>query len=203
MIEIYLVRHGQTVANASRRNQPYYTRLTATGREQAEAAGKTVAALQPTHFFTSIHVRAVETARMMEEALALTPETSDLFSELHRPGYTDGYHYLSARTFFYLIAWYWGLPIATKSGGESYRALRTRLAEAREFLAALPDGSRVAVVSHSIFIALFIAHLQTDRRLTPWAAACTLWRIFHIPNGSVTHLSFDPVKKHWQVHGRV
>jgi broad specificity phosphatase PhoE len=194
MIDIYFVRHGETGGNVAKRLQPDTTRLTVRGEAQARAAGKTVAAWKPTHFLVSTQVRAVETARLMEESLSLIPETNALFQELIRPDAINGHYHRSLKTIGYLVRWYFGRGNADGSNGEgeSYQAFRRRLRDAKQYLKSHPDGSRIVVVSHSVFINLFIAHMCHEEKLSPLRALIAFAKIFMLKNTGIMHVRFAP-----------
>ncbi len=194
MIDIYFIRHGETSGNVAKRNQPDETRLTERGTEQARAAGKVVLALKPTHLITSTQVRAVETTRLIQETVTLIPETSALFQELIRPDAINGHYHRSFKTIGYLVRWYFGRAGGTgeQGEGESYQAFRRRLKEAKQYVATFPPGSRVVVVSHSVFISLFIAHMCHEERLPLVTAARYLMKIFMLRNTGMVHVRFAP-----------
>jgi len=194
MIDIYFFRHGETNGNAVGRHQPDVTRLTARGEEQAKTAGVLALELKPTHFLVSTQVRAVETARLMGKSLTLIPETNELFQELVRPKSINGYYHWSFKTVWYLIRWYFELADGNNgsSEGESYRTFRRRLKETKQYLVTFPPGSRVVVVSHAVFINLFMAHLCHENRLPWWRAMRYFIKIFTLRNTGVIHVRFAP-----------
>lgn len=194
MIDIYFFRHGETDGNVARRHQPDQTRLTPRGKEQARAAGKRAALLHPTHFITSTQVRAVETTRLIGETLTLIPETNDLFQELIRPDAINGHYHRSFKTIGYLVRWYFDRAggYGEHGEGESYQTFRRRLKEAKQYLATFPPGSRIVVVSHSVFITLFVAHMCSEERLSLLRAARFLVKIFLLRNTGMVHVRFAP-----------
>ncbi len=194
MIDIYFVRHGETNGNVAKRNQPDHTRLTVRGEAQARAAGPVLAALKPTHFVTSTQVRAVETARLIGESVHLIPETNGLFQELIRPDAINGHYHRSLKTVGYLVRWYFGYAggAGDAGEGESYQAFRRRIKEAKMYLSTLPPDARVIVVSHSVFITLFVAHMCREERLPIWQAAKFLLKIFMLKNTGMVHVRFAP-----------
>lgn len=194
MTDIYFIRHGETDGNVAGRHQPDITRLTPRGREQAKAVGIAVKALKPTHFFVSTQVRAVETARLMAESLTLIPETSGVFQELIRPDAVNGHYHRSFKTIGYLVRWYFGGGTADGSNGEgeSYLAFRRRIKDAKQLLATQPDGSRIVVVSHSVFINMFVAHMCREEKLSPRSALKFFMKIFLLKNTGMIHVRFAP-----------
>ncbi len=194
MIDIYFIRHGETNGNVAKRNQPDTTRLTERGTEQARAVGQVVAALKPTHLISSTQVRAVETTRLIEETVSLIPETNGLFQELMRPDHINGHYHRSFKTIGYLVRWYFGRAggDGEHGEGESYQTFRRRIKEAKQYLATFPPESRIVVVSHSVFITLFLAHMCHEDKLSLFAAAKFLVKIFRLKNTGVVHVRFAP-----------
>lgn len=156
-MEVYFVRHGETTANLGHRHQPGRTRLTVRGEEQARTIAKKAASFQPTHLITSSQVRAVETARVIVDTLDVIPQTNESFQELIRPEHVIGHKHMSFRSMLYMLRWYlgWG----GNGAGETYTNFLTRLQEAKRQLEAFPGDARVVIISHSIFINFFVAHM--------------------------------------------
>jgi len=202
MIDIYFVRHGETGGNIAKRHQQEDTKLTPLGRRQAITVAAHVLRKAPTHFFVSRRVRALETGQSLAIALDVAPETSDLFVEICRPANMYGHQHRSVKTLVYLWQWWRGKVGAENCGvdGESYKAFRQRLSDAKQFLADLPSGSRVVVVSHSVFISMFTAHMNHERPLSLLGAIKTFLKIKSIPNGGIVHVQFEPNRiPAWQV----
>lgn len=203
-MELVLIRHGTTAGNQTHRHQPEHGRLTKEGRAEAAALVGFVAALQPTHFISSTHVRALETAAIISHDMDMIPSTSVLFAELHRPRYMYGQFHRSLETARYLAGWFVGL-IGTSVAediddkGESCRVFQSRVARARQVVEAYPSDSRVVVVSHAVFIAFLIQHLTTGHRVHFWQIPGLLTHIFTIKNGSATTLRYDETTGRWRL----
>lgn len=194
MIDVYFVRHGETGGNVAKRHQAEETHLNDRGKAQAMHLRSWVQELHPTQVIVSDRVRAIETAELMLEGNSLIPATDPVFTELQRPRSIYGHYRTNPRALWYLIAWFFGWMGGDGSDGkgESYRVFRTRIQAAREKLQQQPDGSRVVVVSHSVFISFFVAHICDDRPMTPWRAVAVFLKLLRLKNASVTHLQFDP-----------
>ncbi|MEK7638982.1 MAG: histidine phosphatase family protein [Patescibacteria group bacterium] len=186
-MEIYFVRHGETGGNVAHRHQVEHTPLTPEGIVQAHHTAEVVKAYEPTHLLSSTLVRALETARIIGEVCDLVPETSPTFIELMRPDDLYGYHHFSPQSLWFYVRWYYG----QSKGGESYEAVRKRINEAKSHLATYKEDARIAVVSHSVFINLFLAHLCDDDPLTVFDAARVFTDILRMKNASVVPLLFD------------
>jgi len=190
-MEVYLVRHGETGGNVAHRHQADDTPLSRAGRQQAERAAEEIAALQPTHLVSSSLVRAIETATAIGDRCDLIPETNPAFVELARPSHMFGHYHRSIKSLWFYVQWYLGSDAAVTDGGESYETLRERFSVAQAHLREYPADARVVVVTHSVFMTLFEAHLCRDRALTPWQAGSHFLRIVRMPNTHIRPLRFD------------
>ena len=192
-VEIYFVRHGETGGNIAKRHQQEDTHLSQCGRKQAQKVAKKIAKIKPTHLYVSTRVRTLETGQEIAKTTGLIPETSQIFVELKRPDYMYGHFHRSLKTGWYLFSWLRGKVGVEDLGeeGESYSYFRSRLNEAKNFLESHKTGDRIVVVSHTVFITLFVAHLKKDRALNIFEAVYVYFKIKSLKNCSVTKLTFD------------
>ncbi|MCB9810293.1 histidine phosphatase family protein [Candidatus Nomurabacteria bacterium] len=191
-MEIYLVRHGETGGNVAKRHQAEHTSITKLGREQAKQAALKIKEINPTHLLTSNLVRAVETAGIIGEVCGMVPETTGNFIELARPNHIYGRHHHSIQSLWYYALWYFGRDTGESDGGESYLSLRRRIRLAQKEIESYPSDARLVIVSHSVFINMFVAHLCSGRHLTPWRAMKIFSGMLKMPNGHITKISFNP-----------
>ncbi len=189
-MEILLVRHGETEGNVAKRHQSDATQLTDRGRVQIEEAAKRLVEMKPTHLISSPVLRALESSRMIGIVLDMIPETNPLFVELDRPKFLHGNFHKSIGSLWFYTRWYFGIANNAKHGGESYKALRERVALAQEFLMNYPADARIVIVSHSVFINFFLAHLCTKRPLNPIQAGIRFLKVLAIKNGSITKVVY-------------
>lgn len=187
-MEIYLVRHGETGGNVAHRHQAEHTPLSYVGTNQAKQVAEKLCEYEPTHLISSNLVRALETARVIGETCDLVPETSELFIELKRPHFLYGWKHRSPASMWFYFRWYLGW---TNGEGETYAELRQRIEEAKRHLATLPNDSRVVVVTHSVFMSLFVEHMCREHAITPWMAVRTFLWILRMKNTHVEPLLFD------------
>ncbi len=187
-MEVYLIRHGETGGNVAHRHQSEKTRLTKQGVEQARMVAEKVKDLEPTHLLTSPVIRALETAREIGEVCNLVPETNTNFSELKRPEHMYGHYHTSLRSMMFYSGWF----IGRSKQGESYEALRQRIIFAKDHFKDYPEDARVAVVSHSVFINLFLAHLCQDDSMGPLTALKTFINVMSMKNTEFVPLIFNP-----------
>jgi broad specificity phosphatase PhoE len=188
-MEVLFIRHGETDGNVAWRHQHPDTRLNSVGKEQVEHVVARVRAFAPTHLITSTNLRAVETARVIAEATGLIPDTSALFEELRRPTFLIGRRFIGFTTAWYILTWFYG---RSHADGESHANFVARLLAARTHLESLPPQARVVVVSHSVFINLFVEHRCRTKSLSLLRA---IWRFLHIllhKNTGQTRLLYAP-----------
>ena len=186
-MKIILIRHGQTDENAAHRHQPTHTPLSILGRKQAVAAGEKLSELGVTHVVSSPLVRALETASLLAAQADIIPNIDHDLKELERPASMIAHRHFSVRSLFFYKFWFLGL---TKTG-ESYRQFRGRIETARKNLERLPDGAVVAVVSHTVFINLFVAHLNRTRSLWPWQAAIVFLKLIKMKNTGMVEVTCE------------
>jgi probable phosphoglycerate mutase len=192
-MEVYFVRHGQTGGNVAKRHQAETTVLSKKGEEQARVVAKKLATLHPTHLISSTHVRTLQTAKIISDEINVTVETSPVFTELHRPKAVYGHRHLSLRSLLFIVKWYLGYA-GKEIGddeGESYESLRVRIGTARDYLEKLPDDSRVVVVSHALFMSMFLAHVCQDKPLTLMQAIKYWFKLSTIKNTAIKHFKVD------------
>ena len=186
-MDILFIRHGQTDGNRAWRHQHPNTRLNEVGKVQVDKLMAAVVEFEPTHLITSTNLRAVETARVLAAATGLTPETSSLFEELRRPSALMGHRFFGLTTLRYIVSWFYGKKHAD---GESYPEFIERLLAARAHLETLPVDARVVVVSHSVFINLFVEHRCRPKAIPLAKALLRFLRILRHKNTGITHLRF-------------
>jgi len=194
MIDIYFIRHGQTDGNVAKRHQAEHTKLTAKGKEQAHKVGQWAQGIGITHFYSSRHVRTLQTSQIIGEAVEMTAETRESLIELKRPTAIYGNRHRSLRSVVYLFLWYLGFSGSEgdTEKGESYASFRARLGRAQTELEQLPDDSKVIVVSHAVFIGFMARHLCDKRRASLFGAFTIFFKMLKLHNGGYTHVRFNP-----------
>jgi broad specificity phosphatase PhoE len=106
-----------------------------------------------------------------------------------------GYHHKDPRSLWFYIRWYFGLVNVEGSGAESYAMFRERITSAQKALEKYPKDAKVVVVSHSVFINFFLAHLCDKRPMNPLRALRYFIKVFLIKNGSITKVTYNPDMK--------
>jgi broad specificity phosphatase PhoE len=194
MTELYLIRHGQSVANVS----PVVggmrgdTGLTDLGREQAGRLGEWLAAerFEADVLYTSTLPRALETSEFVARALDLPAVGDDELQEL-RPGEADGLSFTEWRATY---------PSASDGsdpdpfelfspGGESWATFVVRAGAALSRLIARHEGERVVAVTHggvieaSFYLALGLGPTSVRTTFATDNASITHWEHQRSPAG--------------------
>ena len=177
---ICLVRHGETEWNAERRLQGHTdVPLNSTGRAQAEATADSLDDLSFDAIYSSDLARARETAQCCASRLGIAVRTHAGLRERHF-GIFQGLTYAqaSARHPDAFIAFQRRDPdYAFDEGGESLRALATRVDEVINDLADRHPGQQILVVAHG-------GVLDTINRMIR-ALPLDIPRDFVIPNAAL------------------
>ena len=184
MLQVYLVRHGETVWNAARRIQGQSdSALTDKGEQQARQVGERVKSLGITHVISSDLGRTRRTAEIIADACGCSVTLEPRLRELNmgvleqRPIDT-----LSAEE----EGWRRTLVNGTENGripqGESMAELAERMHQALNACLDLPAGSRPLLVSHGMALGVLISTLlglpaHAERRLR--LRNCSLSRVDH------------------------
>ncbi|MDZ7279555.1 2,3-diphosphoglycerate-dependent phosphoglycerate mutase GpmB [Pantoea eucrina] len=182
MLQVYLVRHGETVWNAARRIQGQSdSPLTEKGEQQAHQVGERVKSLGITHVIASDLGRTRRTAEIIADACGCEVTLDARLRELDMGC-------LEQRELDHLTAeeesWRKALVDGTEGGripdGESMQELATRMHAALNTLRALPEGSRPLVVSHGMALGALVSTIlglpaHAERRLR--LRNCSLSRV--------------------------
>ena len=192
-MELYLVRHGETTWNASRRYQGQSeSDLSPRGRDQAAAVGRRLADLKLDGAYASDLRRTVTTAEIILAGRPVRLIHSHLLRELHF-GHFEGLTIDQIRETYpgEYQAWADDLVDQAPPGGEN---LRQQSARAAEFLSqhlAPPSEGRFLIVGHGGSIrALLFTALGMDLRL--------YWRIA-IANASISLLERPRQADRWRL----
>lgn len=192
-MEVFLVRHGQTMGNVAKRHQSDDTPLSKAGVEQALEVAKKIKELEPTHLISSHFIRAIETARPVSNATGLDITIQREFAELGRPNYLKGKKHINPRSLIYYFFWFFGIEKKSLAG-ESYKAVRDRVAAAQKVVDALPEDARVVIFTHSVFINLFLSHMCRTKPLSTFEAFKFISSSLKIHNTKIIHLTYKKEK---------
>lgn len=159
---LLLIRHGQSEGNAAGRFGGHSaTPLSARGKKEAAAVARSLANTKVTAIYSSDLPRAVKTAEPLARAANLPIVQTPAFRERHvgqMEGLTfeeaaerhpEDYAALLRRDFDHVVL-----------GGESYRQMLDRAAEALDTALAQHRGGTVAVFTHTGTICILALHLM-------------------------------------------
>ena len=185
MLQVYLVRHGETQWNAERRipGQPD-SALTAKGGQQAMQVATRAKELGITHIISSDLGRTRRTAEIIAQACGCDIIFDSRLRELNM-GVLEKRHIDSLTE--EEENWRRQLVNGTVDGripeGESMQELSDRVNAARESCRALPEGSRPLVVSHGIALGCLVS---TILGLPAWAE-----RRLRLRNCSISRVDYQ------------
>jgi broad specificity phosphatase PhoE len=209
-MDLYLVRHGQSVGNRDRYVQAAETPLAPAGLEQAAITGRWLAryfaerGTPPAALVSSDLRRAWQTAERIGAALNLAPIPEPRLRE-RDAGDAEGLSYDDCLTRFPAAAaaradWTnmdWGWP-----GGETRGAVETRvLAAIRDLTARHQPGDQIVVVTHGGPIWAYLRTLDTAQAAIAGATATApaervrpglADNALDVANCSITPIHFPP-----------
>ena len=167
-MNVYFIRHGESVLNKERVHQYDDTPLSGQGQEQARLLAERFANLDFDLLVTSTFTRARETAEIVNSKHNKKILESPLFAETKRPSEILGKKYddPEARTIYedYVLA-NRNKPDWRYSDEESFADLKLRARNALQFLID-HEAERIVVVTHGDILKLFLAFMQHGDDLT-------------------------------------
>ncbi|ROR06339.1 2,3-diphosphoglycerate-dependent phosphoglycerate mutase GpmB [Erwinia sp. JUb26] len=184
MLQVYLVRHGETLWNAARRIQGQSdSALTVKGELQAHQVGERVKSLGITHVIASDLGRTRRTAEIIADACGCDVTVDPRLRELNMG-------VLEQRALDSLNpeeeSWRKALVDGTVDGripqGESMSEMAERMHQALNACLDLPEGSRPLLVSHGMALGVLLSTIlglpaNAERRLR--LRNCSISRIEH------------------------
>lgn len=185
MVQVYLVRHGETLWNAERRLQGQSnSALTGHGEHQAHLVAKRAKALNITHIISSDLGRTQQTAEIIASACDLPVMLDPRLRELDMG-------VLERRLMESLTeeeeGWRRSLVDGSADGripgGESMLELSTRMHEALNACLTLPAGSRPLLVGHGMGLGCL---MSTILGLPAWSE-----RRLRLRNCSLSRLDYQ------------
>ncbi len=193
-MDVYFIRHGETEGNRKHRHQFPDTPLNELGHKQATIVAALAPSYAPTHLISSTLKRAEETTAKIAATTHLEPIKSDIFIEIQRPSHIHGLHYADPRSLWYLVRWFLSgyATFNDAERGESYCALIARIEQAKRFLELYPKDARLILVSHSVFINFFVAHICSDKPISFFGAFLRFAKIINLDNSSISHVRYNP-----------
>ena len=191
--KIYFIRHGETEANKVRVHQSSDESLTPKGRLQAHHVAHLLEREHNDALLCSTYVRARETAEIIGEQLNVPYMTNESVVEIRRPDHLYGQRYYSSQTLFYMIRLFihrenqnWD-----HNGAENMFMLRNRIEDAKEAILNI-EGEKIAVVTHDLFMNLFLEYICREKKLSLLQYLRILILSKRTPNTGIIHMEFNP-----------
>jgi probable phosphoglycerate mutase len=203
-----MVRHGESVSNADPEmaSLPLEEgdRLTERGRDQARLAAEALAELKPTALLSSTMGRAIETAEIIADQVALPIVEVPYITELRE---SRDYDSMSAeeqklRRWSVWMQEHGDDPDFGWHGGESFEQVRGRVRRLKDELESEHAGGRPLVVTHGIFLRFFLMDSILGDAFNPGMAERLWWaRTINCGVSVFEHdepySPYDPPRERW------
>ena len=191
MKRIYLVRHGQTKANAEEYVPSKEEPLNELGLQQAELLATRVANLDVQKLVVSDFIRAQQTIAPIVALKRLEPEIVPAFGEMLEPASIHGVLEAEERVLQYRKERNLNVENNTWQfeDGESYYSIQMRINQARAFLEA-QEEENILVVAHAFFIQCFTASTLLQTTL-PTKEMLSVATTFRMSNTGISLLTFE------------
>lgn len=192
MKNVYFVRHGQTLKNTQHIHQGPEEPLTEIGKKQAAEVALELKKKGIDTLLSSPFVRAVETASIISEELDLPFTKLDCVKEFRRPDplYGKPHYSLASAKYIWQLFWHRNDPHWDDYGAENMFAIRNRIIDTKKALAKV-EGEHIAVVSHAIFIDMFVQAVCADRSLNMKEFVGGLLGAKKLPNTGIVAFQLD------------
>jgi broad specificity phosphatase PhoE len=189
---VYFVRHGQTEANRTRIHQNADEELTVKGRLQAHHVAQVLATKQIEALLSSPYRRARETASIISDHIHVPFIVEESVVEIRRPDHIYGQTYYSFDTLVYFFRLFKDRehPRWDYGGAENMFALRNRIEDIKGIIAQM-DEKTIAIVSHDVFMNLFLEHVCKQNKLNLKEFLQVITKVKRTPNTGVIHLTYD------------
>lgn len=164
---VYLIRHGQSVDNASPVFQSVRSPLSDKGCQQADAIAQRMRSIPFDALIASPIARARQTAEAIAKTTGVQLALSDLFIERIKPGSIDGKSWHDPEATATYKAWEESLYGTGPriEDGESFTDIVARADAALELLRTHP-AQAIGVVTHGHFLRTMVARVLLGDALT-------------------------------------
>jgi len=167
-MNVYFVRHGESVSNATKIRQGAHGPLSEHGREQAEFVADRFTRIPIEVIIASPFERAKETAEIIKKKIDKPLEFSTYVQERKIPTALVGKHSDDPDAHAVLKIMYeegWKGDGSKHSDEESFNELMDRIQTLINDIEARPEEN-IIVVSHSFYIRAFLAHILLKEELS-------------------------------------
>ncbi|OGM02529.1 hypothetical protein A2115_00925 [Candidatus Woesebacteria bacterium GWA1_41_8] len=202
-MRVFLVRHGQSAARGKGIRQSPDSPLSDLGRREALALGRRIKRWQVSFdkVFSSKLPRARQTAEIVAKSLGVKLEVFEGIHEREQhPGLygvevTSKIHKDNVRQYRKNLN---NLDYKFRGQGESIRDVIVRATEFKKHLEEKHQGQDILVVSHGLFIRVFLTACILGENYDDESFA-NLFGALNIHNTGVTLLRFDEDVNRWEV----
>ncbi|HEV2293427.1 MAG TPA: histidine phosphatase family protein [Tepidisphaeraceae bacterium] len=169
MAKLILIKHAPPQVDAGVPSHEW--RLSPAGRDKATALAERLRAHAPTIVFTSNEPKAIETAQIVADALAVRHEISPGLHEHDRSNVPQ----MPTREFISSVALFFKCPNELVLGRETAAQARQRVTGAIDWIVTQNGARDIAIVTHGTVLALYAAPLVK-------ADPFILWRQLGLPS---------------------
>ncbi|HAP37428.1 hypothetical protein A2574_01810 [Candidatus Shapirobacteria bacterium RIFOXYD1_FULL_38_32] len=190
-MKVYFVRHGSTDSLEKKISQPNDEPLNQKGLNQAKGLAERFAKTQLDLIVSSSHLRAVQTAKAINEEIQI----SELFVEVRKPSEVIGRSKEDGEIKVILqriSEMYTKNPNWHYSDEENFEDLKKRGMQALEFLKS-QNKENILVVSHGHFVALLLGLMLFGKEF-PVEAALLFRNFFRFGNTGVSICKYEDNK---------
>lgn len=167
MKRIYFIRHGESEGNAGEFQQGADSSLSQKGRKQAEIVAERLKKLPTEVILSSTHIRAMETAEIVNKKIKKPIEYSTLLVERKRASILVGKKNNDPEvvTIEKLIHKNFHEKTWRHSDEENFEDMKRRALDAIEYIESREEN-HILVVTHGVFLKLIAACMIMGRELT-------------------------------------
>jgi len=197
MMDITLVRHGQSIDEYRNLHQRGESNLSQTGIEQAHLLAGKLCKDKYDIILTSTLNRSIQTATIIKSLIDIEVRSSNLFNEMKAPKEIENKRVGSKEIDHIIkdISKNWNNPTYRFSDEETPTEFISRVKTALEYITKL-DYDNIIVITHGNFIKTAVALVLFDKNLTTEHLG-NIWHTFLIENTSLTSLKFN--KDRWLI----
>ena len=150
-MNIYFIRHGETVGNKSKIHQSPVTPLSRYGKQQAQILGRRLRSIKITRAYCSWLLRAKQTAKIVQQYHPISFKYLKIFNEWTWPSIIRGKHQDDkevARIKRFIDNRRLQNPDFQHSDEESVNMLIKRLDDIKQFLEKQPGDQSILIITH-------------------------------------------------------
>jgi len=191
-MRVYIVRHGESEANAKGIYQHRDVKLSETGVKQAHTVAQRFLHIPINSIYSSSFERAKKTADIIGNTIHKPVELLPLLTEIKRPTVIEGKKpgEPEARSIMRLIKSMWHDPLWRHSDEETFFDVRTRAMQLLDHIQKMNHAEQILLVSHGTFIRMLICVMIYGESLTPGKFKKYL-RFLQTTNTGITVCDFD------------